>query len=182
VAIEPGEYALGPQTGKLTVRTGRRGAIAKAGHDLVIEVGAWNATLQIAPEPEQTVLELTADARSLRVLSGSGGVQSLGEDDKAGIARTIDEQVLKGSGIAFRSTDVRPGGSGRLQVAGDLELAGRVNPVAFDLSVTDDGRVSGTAIVKQTAWGIKPYTAMLGALKVADEVEVSVDAELRSVG
>ena len=39
---------LGPENGTLTVRTGRGGAAAKAGHDLVIEVERWSATLDDA--------------------------------------------------------------------------------------------------------------------------------------
>ena len=53
---------LGPDNGTLTVRTGRGGAAAKAGHDLLIEVERWSATLDDAS------IELTADAGSLRVL------------------------------------------------------------------------------------------------------------------
>ena len=41
-----------------------------------------------------------------------------------------------------------------------------------------DGRLTGTATVKQTDWGMKPYTALFGTLKVADEVEVAIDAGL----
>ena len=36
----------------------------------------------------------------------------------------------------------------------------------------------GTAVVKQTAFGMKPYTALFGALKVADDVRVEIDAAL----
>jgi polyisoprenoid-binding protein YceI len=181
MAIEPGTYTLGPETGTLTVRTGRRGAIAKAGHDLLIEVGGWGATVELAADTRQTVLELTADSGSLRVREGSGGIQSLGEDDRAGIDQTIDEEVLKGTPIAFRSRSVEARRDGRLTVEGDLELAGGVNPIAFELTLSDDGHVSASAVVKQTAWGIKPYTALFGTLKVADEVEVSIDGRLRSV-
>jgi Flp pilus assembly protein TadB len=38
----------------------------------------------------------------------------------------------------------------------------------------------GAAVVKQTDWGMKPYSALFGALKVADEVEVAIDASTRS--
>ena len=41
-----------------------------------------------------------------------------------------------------------------------------------------DGEVSGSARIKQSRLGIKPYSALFGALKVADEVEVSVEATL----
>jgi hypothetical protein len=53
---------------------------------------------------------------------------------------------------------------------------GETRPIAFDLAVGD--RVTGVAIVKQTDWGMKPYTALFGALKVADEVRVEIDAAL----
>ena len=119
--IEPGTYRVGPDTGTLRVRTGRRGAIAKAGHDLLIEVTTWGATVQIAAEPEQSVIELTADPRSLKVLEGTGGMQSLGDEDRVGIEQTIDEEVLKGGAITFRSTSVRPAGNGQLNVEGGLD-------------------------------------------------------------
>ena len=96
-------------------------------------------------------------------------MQSLGDDDKADIRTTIDDDVLKGRAIAFRSTEVT-GADGRLSVQGELTLAGTTRPLAFDLALGDDGRVTGTAVVKQSDWGIKPYSALFGALKVADEV------------
>ena len=91
---------LGPDTARLIVRTGRGGAAAKAGHDLVLEVTRWSARL------DEDSAELTADARSLRVRSGSGGISPLGDEERAGIAQTIDDEVLKGTAIAFRSTSV----------------------------------------------------------------------------
>ncbi|MFZ0040333.1 MAG: YceI family protein [Solirubrobacteraceae bacterium] len=178
MSIEPGTYALGPSNGTLSVRTGRRGAIAKAGHDLQIEVDAWGATVEIGASAEQSVLELTADSNSLRVVDGSGGIQALGDDDRSGIGQTIREEVLQGTPIAFRSTSVRADGDDRLTVEGDLELAGGINPVAFELTIGDDGQVSGSATVKQTEWGMKPYTALFGTLKVADEVQVTIDGRL----
>src|SRR5438270_5078942 len=129
MAIEPGTYAVGPNDGTLTVRTGRRGAIAKAGHDLLIEVGRWGATVQLAADPSQSVLELTADSNSLQVREGTGGIQALGDEDRAGIEQTIEQEVLKGTAITFRSTSVRAAGEGRLSVEGDLELAGGNNPL-----------------------------------------------------
>ena len=181
MSIEPGTYRLGPENATLSVRTGRRGAAAKAGHDLLIEVGAWGATVQISADPHQTVLELTADPNSLRVREGSGGMQSLGEDDKANIAQTIKDEVLKGLEIVFRSRSVESAGDGKLNSSGDLELAGGTNPIEFEMTVQDDGHVTATTVVKQTEWGMKPYSALFGTLKVADEVQVSIDGRLSPV-
>jgi polyisoprenoid-binding protein YceI len=85
--------------------------------------------------------------------------------------------VLKRGTIAFRSSAVEqsPGG---LRVQGDLDLRGRTRPAAFDLDASDDGRLTGRVRFKQSDWGIKPFSALFGTLKVADEVEVGVDAKL----
>jgi hypothetical protein len=168
--LPPHPLTLGPDDGTLLVRTGRGGAAAKAGHDLVLVVTRWSAT--VAPE----ALTLTADSRSLRVRGGSGGISPLGDEEKAGIAQTIDDEVLKGGNIAFRSTTVRDGG-GRVAVEGELDLLGVTGPVAFDLA-TDGGRLAGSARLRQTDFRMKPYSALFGTLKVADEIEVAVDVQI----
>ena len=180
MSIEPGTYRLRPGNGTLSVRTGRTGAAAKAGHDLLLHVTAWQATLEVG-EDAQTSIVLDADATSLRVREGTGGMQALGDDDKASIEETIDDDVLKRQGIEFRSTTVQTAADGsRISVQGELTLVGKARPIAFDLTVDDDGKLSGSAVVKQTDWGITPYSALFGALKVSDEVEVVIDASLPS--
>ena len=64
-----------------------------------------------------------------------------------------------------------------MRVSGELELAGRRAPVTFELSL-NGARLSGSATVRQTAFGMKPYSALFGTLKVLDEVQVAVDANL----
>jgi YceI-like domain len=167
-------HTFGPENATLTVQTKRSGAAQKAGHDLLIEVTSWSATL------DEGSITLSADPSSLRVLEGTGGMMALGDDDKAGIAQTIDEEVLKGTPIEFRSTSVEPGpgkAAGELEVAGELELAGERRSIEFELT-SADGRITGAATLKQSDWGMKPYSALFGTLKVADEVVVEIDARL----
>jgi polyisoprenoid-binding protein YceI len=180
MSIEPGTHRLGPENGTLSVRTRRTGAAAKAGHDLLIHVTGWDATLDVGDDPAQTRIVLDADPASLRVREGTGGMQKLGDDDKANIEQTIDDEVLERKDIRFRSTDVQgAAGDSRMSVQGQLMIGDRTHPIAFDLTIGDGGELSGTAVVKQSDWGIKPYSGLFGALKVADEVEVAVDARLR---
>jgi polyisoprenoid-binding protein YceI len=171
--LQAGTHTLGPESATLSVKTGRSGAAAKAGHDLLIDVTAWQATLEVGEDPAETSIVLDADATSLRVREGTGGIQALGDDDKASIQQTIDDDVLKQQAIEFRSTAVQAAADGsRLSVQGELTLVGTSAPIAFDLAVGENGELSGSAVVKQSDWGIKPYSALFGALKVADEVEV----------
>jgi YceI-like domain len=168
-----GSHHLGPDNARLTVHTKRTGAIAKAGHDLTIEVRSWDGTLDVGHESRAT---LSVDSSSFKVLEGHGGVQKLDDEDKRGIEQTIDEEVLLGREIKFESSDVKLDGH-RLTVAGELTLMTNANPVTFELTVGEDGSVSGGAVVKQTDFGMKPYTALFGTLKVADEVEVRLETE-----
>ncbi|HEV3387384.1 MAG TPA: YceI family protein [Solirubrobacteraceae bacterium] len=164
---------FGPDNARLTIKTTRQGAAAKAGHDLLIEVGSWEATLDPEAEP---ALTLTADSRSLRVLQGTGGVKPLGEKDKSNIQQTINDEVLKGCAIEFRSSGVEST-PGVLKVRGELSLNGKQGPVEFDLATSDDGSLTGRAKVTQTTFGMKPYSALFGALKLADDVHVEIDAK-----
>jgi YceI-like domain len=174
----PGSYSFGPHNATLTVRTRKTGAAAKAGHNLTMEVTSWSATLGLAEDPAAGTLALSADSGSLNVLEGTGGIHALGDEDKLGIKQTIDEEVLERTPIEFRSTSLTPAADGSgLSVQGDLELAGATVPIAFELQLDGD-HLTGTATVTQTAWGIKPYSALFGTLKVADEVEVAIDATL----
>jgi superoxide dismutase, Fe-Mn family len=162
------------------VRTGRTGAAAKAGHDLLIHVIGWEATLEVGDGDGQASIVLDVDATSLRVREGTGGMQPLGYEDKANIEQTINDEVLKRMGILFRSTSAHTAADGRrISVEGELTLMGETRPIAFDLAVRD-GKLSGRVVVTQTNWGMTPYTGLFGALKVSDDVEVAIDATLPS--
>ena len=136
---------------------------------------SWQGTLDL----DAGSAELTADATSLRVRKGTGGMQALGDEDKANIHQTIDDEVLKRQNVTFRSTRVeRADDGGRLSIEGDLTLAGTTQPIAFDVAVGEDGTLHASAVVTQTRWGMKPYSALFGALKVLDDVEVVLEGHL----
>jgi polyisoprenoid-binding protein YceI len=158
------------------VHTKRGGAAAKAGHDLVIEVGSWRATLTVGEDPTESSVELNADPGSLHVIEGSGGMQELGEEDMANIEQTIVDEVLQGRGISFRSHRAESSSAGdRIRFEGELTIGENTRPIGFDLVVGEDGALRANAVVKQSDWEIKPYSALFGALKVCDEVDVVLD-------
>jgi hypothetical protein len=178
VSLKPGKHLFGPDNAELLVHTRRTGAAAKAGHDLEIEVTSWSGTIDVGESPEQTTVALSADGGSLRVRDGRGGIQSLGDDDKASIRKSIDDEVLKRTAIEFRSSAVQSAGDrDLLRVHGTLEALGRSVPTEFDLTAVD-GKLTGEAIVKQSDLGLKPYSILFGTLKVIDEVRVTIAADV----
>jgi YceI-like domain len=177
MSVRVGTHSLGPERATLFVRTGRSGAAAKAGHDLLIEVGSWSATLTLAEDAPQSSAALTADGGSLRVIEGSGGVQALGDDEVEAIGQTIDDEVLERRQIRFRSTRIEGTGS-PTRIEGELSIGERTHALTFDLELEEDGALSARAVVKQSDWGIKPYSALFGALKVKDEVVVELTGHI----
>jgi polyisoprenoid-binding protein YceI len=172
VALAPGTYTFGPDAASIQVKTYRQGVASRAGHDLIIEVTRWEATLTVGEDPTGTTIELTADPRSLEVREGLHGVKPLSDKDRAEIRKNIDAKVLGGAPINFRSSRVEPVDDTRLSVSGNLDMAGETRPVSFELTVDEQGAVAGSAALTQSEWQIKPYTALMGALKVRDELDV----------
>ena len=177
MALVPGSHRLGPDSGTVQVRTYREGVAQHVGHDLIIDVEHWRATVEVGEDGRPSALALEADATSLHVREGLRGVKPLSDRDRASIRREIDGKILLREPIVFRSSAVELG-DGSLTVTGELTLAGTIRPAAFALEMSGDGRVSGTLPVSQSDWNIKPYRGFMGALKVRDTVEVVVDVRL----
>jgi polyisoprenoid-binding protein YceI len=174
MTLAGGSYRLGPEAGQLLVKTSRTGLGAKAGHDLTIEVTRWRGTAVIDPaDPAACSVEVEVDVESFEVRQGTGGVKPLTDADRAEIKRTIREKVLhteQHPTIGFRSTRVG-GSAGSFTIDGDLTILGVTQPVVLAGQLTD-GRARGMATIVQRRWGIRPYSAFLGALRLKDEVDV----------
>ncbi len=106
------------------------------------------------------------------------------DGDRADIKKTITEKILhtaRHPDIRFRSTRIS-GQPDAFTIEGDLTILGVARTVMVQCAASADGRVRGTATVKQSEWGIKPYSAFLGALRLKDEVEVQFEVELPTGG
>jgi polyisoprenoid-binding protein YceI len=178
-----GAYRLGPESGRLLVHTTRTGLGARAGHDLTIEVTRWHGRATVDPAtPANSSVTVEVDADSFEVREGTGGIKPLSDGDRAEIHKTLKEVLNTGQHptITFRSTQVE-GSAGSFTLDGELTIMGVTRPVTVQGRVAD-GRVVGGAIVVQSQWGIRPYSAFFGALKLSDEVKVDFDVALTSHG
>lgn len=171
--IETGTHKIGPSNGSLRIKTGKEGAAAKMGHDLVLGVGSWEATVQGGDSPS---ISFTADPGSVEVIEGSGGAKPLSDKDKGDIKKSIMNKVLGSSQITFTSSSVEDNG-GQIVAKGDLSIAGKSSSVNVPLTV-NGGSVSGSVRLNQDDFGIKQFSAMMGALKVAKQVEVVIEGQV----
>ena len=174
MSIQAGTHQIGPSNGSLKIKTGREGAAAKAGHDLVLEAKTWDGTVEIGDNASVT---LTVDPGSIEVESGTGGAKALSDKDKGDIQKSMREKILGSSQITFKSSDVQAD-NGSLNVRGNLSVAGGSNAISVPLQVGADGTVRGSIKLSQSQYGIKQFKALMGALKVADQVEIQIEAKL----
>jgi len=175
--LAPGTYNLGPSDGTVRVKTGRQGMASKVGHDLTLEPSNWRATVTVDGDPARSEVHATIEPRSLEVTAATGGAKPVSDKDKKDIRKNISG-LLGNDSITFTSTSVEPKDDSKAKVAGALTIAGQSRPVVLDLTVTPAGRLTGSIKVVQSQFGIKPFSAMMGALKVKDEVEVMLDVAL----
>jgi polyisoprenoid-binding protein YceI len=177
MTADTGSYRLEPAAGRLLLKTGRTGLGRRAGHDLTIEATRWHADVVVnTADPGQSSVAVTIEADSLQVREGAGGLKPLTDADRADIKTTIGEKILhtaKHPVITFTSAHVT-GTTDAFQVSGDLTILGQGRPITVYGSI-DAGRLRGHGTVTQSRWGIKPYTAFAGALRLADDIQVEFD-------
>jgi len=184
MAVTPGRHQLGPDHGRIILRTSRDGLAATAGHDLTIEATRWSGVLTVNEDLSPADLNVHIDMGALVVREGTGGVKPLSDRDRREIAVTArktlgadryPEAVLAASTFA-PAAGAGDGDGG--EISGTLTLHGETRPLRLQVSQTGPDRYHAEATVVQSEYGIKPYSGFLGALRVRDAVQVTVDVDL----
>ncbi len=179
MVVPPGRYRLGPDTGRILLRTYRAGLVAQAGHDLTIEATIWNGDLTIGDQGIPTALKVRVDINSLAVREGTGGIRPLTDRDRREIAHTARRVLAsdRHTEAVYTASGFEPKDGGGV-VEGTFTLMGNSHPLRLEVTETGPERYGATTTVVQSAYGIRPYTAFFGALKVRDAVDVEVEVDM----
>jgi hypothetical protein len=188
VAATSGNFQIGPDAGRVVIKTTRAGLAARAGHDLTIEVTRWSAQVQVPAEEDggaaAATVSVDLDLGSLEVREGTGGALPLTDRDRREIKKQMGG-ILGAATATFASTRVIPAGSGGSgsgsgggAVEGTVTLNGKTQPARLQVTAPGDGQYRGTAALSQTGFGIKPYSGFFGTLKLKDEVTLEFQLTL----
>ena len=160
---------FGADTATCEVFTFREGFLAAAGHDLKLRPERFEI------EADGHSVRARFDAASLRVVAAMRGGRedpgALSGRDRQEIERTCAREVLEADRfpeIAFTSNEISADA-----VRGTLRLHGR--ELSGEFAVRRDGeRAVAEVEIDVRRFGIRPYAAMLGALRVSPRVRVVV--------
>lgn len=177
---ESAAWSLDRSDGELLIRTGVAGRAAQMGHRLTIAMRRWRATVQWSDD-EPVSAELNVDVNSLEVVRGDGGLTPLSGPEKtlvrSNALRSLDARRFPRIGFAAKTIEKTDDG---YRLTGTLTIHGKARTQVVDVRTDDLGdtwRLSSEAVVRQSDFGVKPYSQLLGSLKVADDVTVSFTAQ-----
>jgi polyisoprenoid-binding protein YceI len=180
MAANGGRHRLGPDDGRLVLRTYRTGLAAQAGHDLTLEITRWSGDLERGEDNLSGRLEVRIDLGSLTVREGSGGVRPLSDRDRREIAATARKVLAtdRNPEATFVAEKFEPDSAGGGAISGTLTLGGQARPLRLQVKKVGDDRYRASASIVQSEFGIKPYSGMFGALKLRDAVDVEAEVDL----
>jgi polyisoprenoid-binding protein YceI len=180
-------YDVLPGQSLLTILAFRGGALAKAGHNHVIASHDITGTFYVPADVSRATFELhvpvaqlTIDEPELRAKEGPDFPSDVPESAKEGTRRNmLSEALLNGTQypeITLVSQHIAPAASGTATQADvQVTVRGQVHtlsvPVVYSLDNTQLV-ASGELRIKQTELGLTPFSALLGALQVEDELLV----------
>ena len=188
-AAQPHEgrpYDIVPEQSLLALLVFRGGPLAKAGHNHVIASHTLRGTLYVPADLARTtfevhfaVAELTVDEASLRAKENEADFPpNVPDSAKEGTRKNMLGSALLDAErypeIELRSTGLEQSGSqwlAHVQVTVRDHESVVVVPVRYELHAGQIN-VSGEFPLKQTDLGLTPFSAMLGALQVVDEMKV----------
>ena len=159
--------------GTVRVFTFKEGLLSRIAHDLRLDVGRFSVALDGD--------EVTAvfETRSLSVdgvmKKGRLDRRGLNKRDMAQVERTIRDEIFHSGRFPEISFGGRRDGN---RVTGTLEMKGRRSAVDFGIGA-DETHWRGRVELQPSRWGIPPYKALMGAIKLKDRVVVEFDLALR---
>lgn len=164
----------------VTVRRG--GVLARLGHDHV--VAARTITGTVSPSESRADFtfrldQMTIDEVELRKIAGLEKQPSA--DAIAGTRQNMLTKVLDAERYPLVTVQARRTAAGQpLQVAITLHGVTRTLAIPVDLR-EENGMVTvkGTVNLKQTDFGITPFSVMAGAMSVQDQMELRFDLRTR---
>jgi hypothetical protein len=150
----------------LRVFTYKTGLLSPVAHDLQLSLDRWDLTR------EGTDIIFEARSQSLEIdgpiVRGKLEPRGISDKDRKKIKRNILDTVLLSRThpmVIFR------GSQQGAELRGELRLRGQTLPLVIPITHSGD-QLQGQVEIQPTRWGIAPFKALAGAIKLQDRVRI----------
>ena len=179
-------FVIDPATSTITLHAGKSGVFSFAGHDHEIVAPVSDGEIALDRlDVSRSRISIRFDVKALKVTGKGEPAGDVAEVQQVMLSdRVLDVQRFPVISFTARTISVtkRSGDRITLQVAGDLALHGVTRPLTLPVNVQLmplQIQADGSAVVRQTEFGMQPVKAGGGAVKVKDEVGVSFSVVAR---
>jgi polyisoprenoid-binding protein YceI len=182
--LVPVKFVIDATASRFTVQAFAAGLLSSFGHNPTMSIRDFSGEMECQPE--------TFDQASIRFTVRTGAMEVLDEmkrDDRRKLEQEMYGTVLEVSRFPEAEFESKSIGVQKLSadllavhVTGDLTFHGATQSQSFDARVTRMGtmlRISGDFPLSQSEYGIKPFSAAGGTLRLKDEVKFSFELVAR---
>lgn len=167
---------LTPSTSTFSVHTDIEGLLSALAHKRLIQATKFEGKIvYVQDDIKNSRVELLIETHGLLPTD-----MNLSESDRTEIIANMRESLNSTNypTMHFSSQTVTPTKDG-IRVLGTLRMKGTAKQISVDVKLKRIEHIlvsSGKFTVKQTTFGIEPYSALLGTIKVADEIRFEFKA------
>ncbi len=181
-------YAVDPDASSIVVHVYRGGTLARLGHNHVVAAGPLDGRV-VVREPEAdssaslafAVADLRVDEPALRAAAGADFPGEIPAEDIAGTRRNMLSETLLDA-ENFPRIELELPRLGNALASGEAVVyalvKGQPHALTMPLEITLEPeriRAHGSTTLTHRQLGLTPFSVMLGALAVRDEMAVTVD-------
>jgi len=158
-----------PDRDRIDVFTFKDGVLCRVAHDLKLTI--QNFTVETQGEAVLATFDCTSLKVEGAVKKGRIDHGELSPGNKQDIEQNIQRKVLK----TTRYRHAKFNGQFRdNMLIGSLTLCGQTNEIRCGVAIRS-GRCTAQVELKPSRWGIKPFKALMGAIRLQDRVLVTLD-------
>lgn len=186
-------YQVAGSESLLIIRVYRAGALARAGHNHIVASHELSGTVHVAKDLARSTFELsfpvaslTVDEAELRAAQGADFAADVSDGARAGTRHNmLGPAVLDAEHypqITLRAEALEPQAE-HLMARVQIRIRDQAPVVTVPLSYTlsaNELLAQGELSLKQTQLGLAPFSALLGALAVQDEMQLQIRVVARA--
>jgi len=174
--LELVKFSIHPDASRFTVQAFATGMLSSLGHNPTLGIRSFDGEIECEPATyEKAAVRMTVRTDAMEVLD------EMKREDRDKMEQEMYEKILETSrfpAASFESKEIAIEKLGadlfRADVKGELTFHGQTRPESFSARVTAMGpilRISGEFPLRQSDYGIRPFSFAGGALRLKDDLK-----------